>query len=335
MEVMYPIIIFISIILFIVCFFVSFKKKKSNNHKNKIANTYIIKNSKLYKSIIKKYKIGIYIVYSLIFIALLFSAILTSRLNETKVIENKIYNRDIILCMDVSSSVNDLNSELVKTYSEVVKSLKGERFGISIFNTSSYLLVPLTDDYDYLQEVLATLSKAFDVNDGNYTSTTEYFYLLRYIMNGTLIGNETRGSSLVGDGLASCVFDFPNLNEDRTRIIVLSTDNDVRGEEYINLSDAGDLSRSKNVSVYTIAPKISENKFLEDMKSVADKTGGKFFQEGKGETISNIVNGIESKEKSLLEGNKKTVSKDYPEALFVVVFFSFVGIIIIDKVVLS
>jgi hypothetical protein len=237
--------------------------------------------------------------------------------------------------MDVSTSVNDLNSELVKTYSEVVKSLKGERFGISIFNTSSYLLVPLTDDYDYLQEVFKTLDKALNVNNGSYTSTTEYFYLARYIMNGTLIGNETRGSSLVGDGLASCVFDFPNLNEDRTRIIILSTDNDVRGEEYINLSDAGDLSKSKNVSVYTIAPKLSDAKFLKDMESVANKTGGKFFQEGKGETIKDIIDGIESKEKSLLEGSKKTVSKDYPEALFVVVFLTFAGIIIIDKVVLS
>ena len=36
--------------------------------------------------------------------------------------------------MDVSASVNELNEEIVKSLKEVVQGLKGERFGITIFN---------------------------------------------------------------------------------------------------------------------------------------------------------------------------------------------------------
>ena len=334
MEMKYPIIIVISIILFIVCFFINFKKLKLKNNKKKIANTSIVKKTEKYKKIIRKYKVGIYIVYVLVFISLLFSSILTSRINETKTIEKKIYNRDIILCMDVSGSVLDLNAELVDSYRDIVKNLNGERFGISIFNTSSYLLVPLTDDYDYIDETLSTLKKAFKVGTGNYTGS-DYFDLIRYIVNGTTVGNETRGSSLIGDGLASCVFDFPNLEEDRSRIIVFSTDNEVQGTEYVNVLEAGDISKDKNITVYTIAPKTSESRFTSDLETVSNKTGGKFYKEGSGETVTSIVNGIESKEKTLLEGSKRTVTTDYPETIFILTFLSIGLLIVIDKVVLS
>lgn len=333
MEIKYPFIIVLSIILFIVSFIFSFKKLKTKRHKRKVANTSLVTNSPFYKRIIIKYKIGIYISFIVVFLCLLFSSILTSRVIETKTIENKIYNRDIILCMDVSGSVLDLNEELVNSYKEVVKSLNGERFGISIFNTSSHLLVPLTEDYDYVTNALDTLGKAFKVD--YTTSTEEYFYLMRYIINGTDIGADERGSSLTGDGLASCVFDFPNLDEDRTRIIIYSTDNDVRGDPYVSTLEAGDISKSKGVKIYSIAPKGTSNEFTSDLKVIAEKTGGKYFIQGSGETVRDIVNGIEREEKSVLNGSKKTVTIDYPEVFVILIILGFTGLIIIDKVVLS
>lgn len=333
MEIRYPFIIVLSIILFIVSFIFSFKKLKVKRHKRKIANTSLVTNSPFYKRIIIKYKIGIYISFVIIFLCLLFSSILTGRIVETKTIENKIYNRDIILCMDVSGSVISLNDELVRSYKEIVKSLNGERFGISIFNTSSHLLVPLTEDYDFVNNALDTLGKSFNVD--YTTSTDEYFYLMRYIINGTQIGAEYRGSSLAGDGLASCVFDFPNLEEDRTRIIIYSTDNDVQGDPYITTLEAGELSRSKNIKVYSIAPSSTPDSFAEELKVVSQRTGGKYFKQGRGETVKNIVNGIEQEEKSILNGSKKTVTIDYPEAFVILIILGFTVLIIVDKVVLS
>ncbi len=337
MEIKYPIIIIISIILFVVAYFFSLAKIKSRKHRRKVANTSIVKDSEEYKSILFKFRVGMYILYAIIFICLLSSSILSSRIIKTQTIENEIYNRDIILCMDVSTSVDDLNKQLVASYKEVVKSLNGERFGISIFNTSSYMLVPLTEDYDYVLGVLDTIGKALNVYDDyriNY-GVEDFSYLSRYLLYGTIVGNETRGSSIIGDGLASCVFAFPNLEENRSRIIIFSTDNDLQGKEYITLLEAGELSKSKDVTVYTIAPKSTSGRFTKDLETVAKTTGGKFFKEGQGETIKNIVNGIESKEKSLLKGNTKTVVTDYPEVPYILLLLGFTGLVIIDKVVLS
>ena len=64
MEIKYPIIIIISIILFVLAFFISLSKIKSRKHKKKVANTSIVKESKEYKSLLFKYRIGMYIIYA-------------------------------------------------------------------------------------------------------------------------------------------------------------------------------------------------------------------------------------------------------------------------------
>ena len=51
---------------------------------------------------------------------------------------------------------------------------------------------------------------------------TDDFKAADYIYDGTFEGE---GSSIIGDGLASCVLGFPKLDEERSRIIILGTDN--------------------------------------------------------------------------------------------------------------
>lgn len=334
MEIKAPWIIIVSIIAFALVMFLALSRKGSKKNKKKVANTSIIKKSNIYKDIIKKYRMGLYGIYAVIFICVLTSSIMTSRVVKTRTEDNAVYNRDIILCMDISTSVNDLNKELVETYKEVVKSLNGERFGISIFNTSSYTLVPLTEDYDYITENLNTLSEALNNNTTDHHGE-EYLYYNRYLLYGTLVGNNTRGSSLVGDGLASCIFDFPDLDEERSRIIVFSTDNDVQGKEYINVTDAAKLAKKKGIVVYSVAPKETAINFGTTLKEATESTGGSYFVQGKGSTINEIVSGIESQEKSILEGGKKTISTDHPEVAFVFLILGFAGLIVVDKVVLS
>jgi hypothetical protein len=50
--------------------------------------------------------------------------------------------------MDVSYSLYELNAELVDSLEDVVAGLDGDRFGVCIYNTSTVLYVPMTDDYD-------------------------------------------------------------------------------------------------------------------------------------------------------------------------------------------
>ena len=166
-------------------------------------------------------------------------------------------------------------------------------------------------------------------------SSSERLYLMEYLYYGTQVGSSTRGTSLAGDGLASCVFDFPELDTDteRSRIIVLSTDNQISGKQYIDITDAASISREKNITVYTIAPTNAVGKSAEELEKATLATGGEYYVHEKGPTVKKIVNGIESKEKSLLEGGVKTVVTDYPRIPFVIALVSFILLIIIDKVV--
>ena len=181
------------------------------------------------------------------------SILLMARPYKKVVAQKESYNRDIILCLDISTSVDDLNLELVKNLKETVNHLKGERFGIVIFNSSAVLLSPLTEDYEYIIDVLDQLESCLEGHNlGNSKLSDNWLYQSSYLMDGTLVGNEERGSSLIGDGLASTVYNFPNLEEKRSRSIIFSTDNDLEGTPLVTLSQAADICKENNVTVYGI-----------------------------------------------------------------------------------
>ena len=78
---------------------------------------------------------------------------------------------------------SELTGKLI-SLTETVNNLKGERFGISIFNTTSVLLVPLTDDYDYVLDSLDKIYQSIEaINDYDYSS----YYIYDYIIAGTIV----------------------------------------------------------------------------------------------------------------------------------------------------
>ena len=333
MEIRYPIII-ILILVIIICFF-KFSRKNTIKFKDgsKIANTKYLKKNIYYQQIINKYKKLKNFLIILFIIAIFSSTLLISRIAKIETINKNQFNRDIFLCMDVSTSVNDLNYEIVETLKNTVKNLNGERFGISIFNTSSIVLIPLTDDYNYVIETLDKMGKSIKLNESNSYSSTDY-YLKYYLFSGTTNGYETRGSSLIGDGLASCIYSFPDLKNERTKIIILSTDNDLSGTPIVTLNQAAKLSKENNIKLYTISPDniTSENK--EELKNATKIADGKFYEQ-ESLSVTNIVNDIETTSKSLLKNQSKLEKYDIPQIPFIILVISIGTIIIISKKVIS
>lgn len=336
MELRYPIILILLLILFVYIFIRTKKEKKSFDIGSKIANTNYIKKTKYYQNKIKKYKLLRAIIELSCITSILASIILLSRPVNIEEYNPNEYNRDIFLCLDVSSSVDELNLKLVNKLKTIVNSLKGERFGITIFNTSAVTLVPLTDDYDYVIDVLDTIGRSIELNnDHDITSDTEsdYYYLKNYIVSGTDYQAESKGSSLIGDGLASCIYNFSDEDIDRTRLIIFSTDNDLAGKPLISLSKSADISVSKNIKVYAVVPtNIKSNDKLE-LKNAVLKTGGKFYEENK-TTVENIVNDIEKTSKSFLKSNVKKEKNDIPQIPFLLLLFSVSTLLILNKKVI-
>ena len=311
MEFKYPVIMYIGFVIAAVFFIMAFLHKKQLLKKDgiKIANTELtFKNKLIQKEIVKYHVLRVMLV---IFVTLMIgiTASLLARPYYLKKIKEQKYNRDIILCMDISASVDELNLKLVDELKDTVRSLTGERIGIVIFNTTPVVLSPLTDDYEYTIEQLDNIYTAIKSQKSGYKDLKgkDWLYWNEYLYGGTLVGNELRGSSLIGDGLLGGLFAFPKTDENRTKIIIFSTDNDLAGDSYVTLEEACRHCKNNDVTVYGIGTKqmYSNNRY--EMENAIELTGGRFFVEENTSEFHKIVEEIEETSTSLTEG--KTIIK--------------------------
>lgn len=330
MELIYPFILIIGIPIIIFLAVSNLKSKDLYENGKKIANTRYIKELPYYKNILKKYKILTYIIQGICLLSIIMSLILLSRPAKIDTKENPKYARDIFLCMDVSQSVDELNIELVDNLKKTVNSLKGEQFGISIFNSSSVLISPLTDDYKYVINELDKMYDSFDINIKG-DSSLEKWGISEYIVSGTLEGADERGSSLIGDGLASCVYNFSNLEEERSRIIIFSTDNELAGTPLITLQNAANLCKEKKIIVFGIAPDTIKDEDEITLKKAIETTGGKYYTMSSKNQVKSIVENIENTSKNLIEGQVETRKIDQPQIPFCILVISIIVLFILDK----
>ncbi len=259
--------------------------------------------------------------------------------------------RDIFLCLDVSYSIYSVNYDMVDSLEQVVAGLDGDRFGITIYNTSSVLYVPMTDDYQFVIDKLEELKEVFrkqkeyeELVEGHYyyseldpedmDRALELDEELSYLLDATLVRNTTRGSSLIGEGLATCLYSFPRLDSsDRTRVIIMVTDNcdSSKGKPIIDLSGAMDLCREYGIRVYGVWPKtndlldLSESEYAangEDFRAQIGKTDGAFYVTSAEVPVSDIVDSIQEQEAKAVSDVVISRMIDQPQPLALVLFIS-------------
>lgn len=180
------------------------------------------------------------------------AAVLAARPVQREVTPERLATRDIVLCLDVSGSMVPFDSAIVETFAELVEGFSGERVALSIFNSTSRTVFPLTDDYTVVLDELETAADAlrvnllaFDPEDPTTWAGIEEFLAFAGATNGV-----AGQSSLIGDGLASCALLFDEQGTDRSRSIILATDNDVLGDPIYSLPEAVELVSSRDVRLY-------------------------------------------------------------------------------------
>jgi hypothetical protein len=213
-------------------------------------------------------------------------------------------SRDIILCLDTSGSMSRADAAIVDVFEGMVGDFRGERIGMTIFDGSGVQVFPLTDDYSYIEEQLRRARAAFDRR-----STDPAFF------EGTWHG---RGTSLIGDGLAACVQDFPRLaTEKRSRSVILSTDNYLAGKPIFTLAQSAELAREKQVRVFALNPAdfgggIAESEARE-LREAAESTGGAYFPLRSATAARAIIGQIQASEASVTRGPARALVADRPE----------------------
>ncbi|WP_413316412.1 hypothetical protein AA0Z99_07390 [Agrococcus sp. 1P02AA] len=220
------------------------------------------------------------------------------------------YKRDIVLCLDVSGSMVDVDAEILGVYQQIAAELDGERIGMRIFDASSVMSFPLTSDYDYIAAQLGRYQRALE---GTLGPDEQFNYLA-----GTASG---LGASLVGDGLASCVLDFADLEaSERPRSIILATDNVVNGQQIFSLPQAGQLAVDNEVRVYAINPfDWGGDMESQELREVSEGTGGAYFPLDFAQTVPQIVERVNAIEAGYIETPPQIQLVDRPGALPLVV----------------
>ncbi len=316
MGLTYPIVFYICIGIvaagLIVLLFLIKGKKYTGGSRS--ANNDYVKKLSQYKTLILEYhflRAGAIIGMIL---ALIGASVLVAKPAVVKSEVTELHNRDIIIGFDVSTSLDSVSVQMCEQLQDFVSNLKGERFGIVIFNGQAVKLVPLTDDYGYVISELEHLKKSIEAgrNAMFYSDLDE---LSAYRFAGT---SSDRGSSLIGDGLASCLYSFNDFEEnpDRARLIVLVTDNDVLGDEIVTVPKACELCAFKKVKVFGIAPFFVEKE--EEFKRSIESTGGKYFNTRNNDAIEDAIEAVKDTDVSV-SYKTTTIKKDLPETFIILI----------------
>lgn len=247
-------------------------------------------------------------------LAMVLAGVIAARPIAPKTVMPENTNRDIMLCLDVSGSMSDVDVEVLTVFEELLQGFKGERIGLTIFNSSPVQVFPLTDDYTFVAEQLQRVRTSFDYME----EIPEHWV-------GTLNG---AGASLIGDGLASCAMRFDHGDEKRARSIILATDNELNGASIVTLEEAAAFTASRGIRLYTINPvdgiKEQESTALSEAAAV---TGGVGYSLRSTTTVAEIIGEVHKQEATALRGEARVVWIDVPQlwiAALLVVAFGFV-----------
>ena len=226
----------------------------------------------------------------------------------TKVITPEKYNRDIVLCLDVSGSMIDYDAKVIDRYLEMLPGFSGERMSLVLWNSSAVPVFPLTDDYQFVEAQLTEIRDAM-----LYQGYSDLF------LGGTL---RAPGASLVGDGLASCVMQFegaaPSATEEpeddgRSRSIILATDNVVNGTQTITLPEAAAYATKNFIKIYGLDANEFQDAYAREYRQTLEDVGGSYYELTDGTSVDEIVDTITSDETSRVEGAPQLFVIDRPE----------------------
>ena len=226
---------------------------------------------------------------------------------------------------------------VLTTFADILEDFDGERVGLVAWNSAAQTIVPLTDDYDLLRQQMDDLGDVLDIDPQNPTYKQQLRYLEAF--SGTQ-NTSLDGSSLAGDGLASCAQAFDNQGLERSRSIILATDNQVidpKKEQIYTLPDAVDLLAERKIRLFSIygADDDQSSKYeldqspedsREELKTVTEGKGkGRFYDVEDSGTGGNIVKELEKTEVNTLGGRKQTRRTDVPQTLVITLSLVLLG----------
>ncbi|MEP9382651.1 VWA domain-containing protein [Nocardioides cheoyonin] len=230
---------------------------------------------------------------------------LAARPQATAVSERSHATRDVVLCMDASTSMFDEDAEVLDAYTNIVDQLRGERISLVLWSDAAVTVFPLTDDYDFVREQLRKAADAFSMQDLDY-------------MAGTFLG---RRASIITDGIVSCTQRFDHAGEDRGRAVIVASDNDPQGGAPIfSWKDVATYAKKHDVRLYGIGSLdlAAEPQARAEFEDAMRATGGTFSLLGEDGSTESIVAGIDALESERVQEPPQLSVEEKPGAAIAV-----------------
>lgn len=295
-----------------------------------VANTAYLRRLPTYRRRMRLYQVALGGVGVFALVAALGSSLLLARPAERDVRAEVLATRDIVLCLDVSGSMIEFDTEIVQTFSEMVESFDGERIALSVWNSTSRTVFPLTDDYALVTDELDAAAAALDFDLDALVHAPEALDRLEEFVAGTM-SLDPNSSSLVGDGLATCAYAFDETDTERSRSIIIATDNQVLGEPIYSLQEAADLAAERDIRLYGLFAASDEAYSPENEEAYRQAItghGGLVYNADDPGAVDAIIEDIASQQAVELEAEPEVVITDRPETVLWIAVAGVAGLIL-------
>lgn len=280
-----------------------------------VANTGYLRGLPKYQALVRRTRASLAMAFVCFLIAVIATSVSAGAPVDRYVKHDKSASRDIVLCLDSSGSMLPYDSKIGGAFRQIISHFEGERISLQLWDAYSMTMFPLTDDYDMATDVLQDMSDTIDTGliqvGGKISGTRELFEYLEPVLD-----ENQEVSSLVGDGLASCIMGFDHNDKQRSRTILLATDNEVYGDGVYDLSEAIEFAKSQGVTVTALYPGSDTNLGYQaqQLRDEVRKTGGDFYDASSPSAVDSVVHQIEAEQKEELDSAGKMVETDRPGA---------------------
>ena len=270
-----------------------------------------------YQKALKRYKLLLRVTMVALSLGLVASILISARPARVALITPAQKSRDIMLCLDVSGSVLKADNRLVGRFNALVKEFSGQRFGLTVFNSSSIAVLPLSDDYQFISEQLGNVQKALTEQKGQgFTDLT----------SGTLAAFD-KGTSLATDGVTSCINNLGQNLQKRSQSVILATDNESNGTPIITPEQTVALAQHRNVRIYAIDPGPTDASRQADhtrLQNLAEQTGGSYHVLSDANAVAKIIDDVSRQEAKYAESTPVIAVADSPT---IIAYFAIIATI--------
>ncbi|MEV7973720.1 vWA domain-containing protein [Cellulomonas sp. NPDC089187] len=259
-------------------------------------------------------------------LCLLCAAMLVARPMHQRTISERLGTRDIVICLDVSGSMVDYDAAVLESFTELIENFRGERVGLSIFNSTSRTVFPLTDDYPIALDEIEHGAQVLDGVSGTFFSDSALAAYERWTAGTVNLGMDQ--ASLIGDGLASCGLLFDQEDDQRSRSIILVTDNQLMGDPVYTLSQAIDLTSEREVTLFGLygGPSQLRGTALEtEFTTLIRDSGGSSWFADDAAAIQGIVDQVMAQQTQVLDADPEIRISDTPRTWFLALVLALAG----------